>query len=262
MNQIELFKRLPKTNCGDCPQKACLPFSFSVIKGEAELADCPYLTDEERELISGDLIRSDWREELLVKMKEEVQKIDFASVAEGLGARLTDAGLVLPCLGRMFTISPEGEVTTQGHITPWVKILLLHYLRTCGSGPLSDRWVSFTELKDGMMKSTAFHRECEDPLRRLLESNGQPVGMMLQRLGATVRNDFPTPHAWHLLLLPKVPIVILFWPPEEEFESKVKILFDATADKFLDVESLVFLVEGLVKNIEMFLSLDKKKHIC
>ncbi|MCK7467534.1 MAG: hypothetical protein MZU91_04995 [Desulfosudis oleivorans] len=36
-------------------------------QGEAELADCPHLTDEERELISGDLTRSDWREELIVK---------------------------------------------------------------------------------------------------------------------------------------------------------------------------------------------------
>jgi len=37
----------------------------------------------------------------------------------------------------------------------------------------------------------------------------------------------------------------------------VKILFDQTADKFLDVESLMFLLEGLVKNIERVLSLDK-----
>jgi len=36
----------------------------------------------------------------------------------------------------------------------------------------------------------------------------------------------------------------------------VQILFDQTADKFLDVESLMFLLEGLVKNIERVLSLD------
>jgi len=32
--------------------------------------------------------------------------------------------------------------------------------------------------------------------------------------------------------------------------SKVKILFDSTADRFLDAESLIFLLEGLVKNVE------------
>jgi hypothetical protein len=45
--------------------------------------------------------------------------------------------------------------------------------------------------------------------------------------------------------------VILYWPEEDEFPSKVKILFDRTADKFLDVESIIFLVEGFAKNIEM-----------
>jgi hypothetical protein len=29
------------------------------------------------------------------------------------------------------------------------------------------------------------------------------------------------------------------------------MLFDSSADRFLDVESLIFLVEGLTKNIEM-----------
>ena len=30
--------------------------------------------------------------------------------------------------------------------------------------------------------------------------------------------------------------------------------FDASADKFLDIESLLFLLEGLVKNIEILFS--------
>ena len=51
-----------------------------------------------------------------------------------------------------------------------------------------------------------------------------------------------------------MPVVILYWPADTEFGSKVKILFDSTADKFLDVESIIFLVEGLVYNIEAALS--------
>jgi hypothetical protein len=44
--------------------------------------------------------------------------------------------------------------------------------------------------------------------------------------------------------------MILYWPADSEFASKVKILFDSTADRFLDVESIMFLVEGLVYNLE------------
>lgn len=56
-------------------------------------------------------------------------------------------------------------------------------------------------------------------------------------------------------LLIKAPaVIILYWPADIEFESKVKVLFDSTADKFLDVESILFLAEGLVYNIEAALS--------
>ena len=60
----------------------------------------------------------------------------------------------------------------------------------------------------------------------------------------------PAPVAWKIFALPRVPVLLLYWPHDEEFPSKIKILFDATADRFLDVESLTFLIEGLVKNIE------------
>jgi hypothetical protein len=48
--------------------------------------------------------------------------------------------------------------------------------------------------------------------------------------------------------------MILYWPSDSEFESKVKVLFDSTADRYLDVESIMFLVEGLVYNIEAAMS--------
>jgi hypothetical protein len=78
----------------------------------------------------------------------------------------------------------------------------------------------------------------------------QKVDSILAGHGALKRDDFPTQHAWHITLLPKVPVVILYWPADSEFGSKVKILLDSTADKFLDVESLMFLVEGLVYKVE------------
>ena len=76
---------------------------------------------------------------------------------------------------------------------------------------------------------------------------------MLSRMGTKKKRDFPTEHAWQLFLLPKLPLIVLYWPREEEFPARVKILFDSSADRYLDAESLIFLVEGLVKNIEMSL---------
>ncbi|MFO0754503.1 MAG: DUF3786 domain-containing protein [Thermodesulfovibrionales bacterium] len=258
MNPLELYKKLPRKNCGGCAQKACMPFALAVIKGDADAGECPLLPSGEAEAIRGSLTRSDWREELILKLREEVGKIRFGEIAAGLGGVMRGDSLVLHCLGREFSITPEGEIHTGGFITPWMRILLLHYIRTSGKEDLTGRWISYGEMKCGMMKASAFLREAEDPLRELFDRDTGRVEAVLAGLGAERRDDFPTQHAWLLHLLPKMPAMILYWPSEEEFPSKAKVLFDSTADAFLDVESIIFLVEGLIKNIENNLFLDKK----
>lgn len=250
MNTIELYKLLPKKNCGECQQKLCMPFAFAVTKGEADISECPLISDQEIESIRGSLIKFDWRENLISKLKDEVSKISFPEIAEGIGAKLKDDALILQCLGREFLISSDGEITTKGHITSWVKILLLHYIKTSGKSDLSGKWVSFSELKNGMLKSLTFKIECEDPLNIIFRKSIDKSDIVLTKLGAHRQNGFPTKYAWHIYLLPKIPILILYWQDEDDFPSQTKILLDSTAESFLDVESLLFLVEGLIKNIE------------
>lgn len=43
---IAIFKLLPKTNCGECGVPTCLAFAMKLAGGKAELAACPYISDE------------------------------------------------------------------------------------------------------------------------------------------------------------------------------------------------------------------------
>jgi acetyl-CoA decarbonylase/synthase complex subunit gamma len=43
---IEIFKLLPKTNCGDCGVPTCLAFAMSLAAGKAELSKCPHVSEE------------------------------------------------------------------------------------------------------------------------------------------------------------------------------------------------------------------------
>jgi len=43
---IEIFKLLPKTNCGDCGVPTCLAFAMSLAAGKAELSACPHVSEE------------------------------------------------------------------------------------------------------------------------------------------------------------------------------------------------------------------------
>jgi acetyl-CoA decarbonylase/synthase complex subunit gamma len=45
---IEIFKLLPKTNCGDCGVPTCLAFAMALAAGKADLSKCPHLSEEAR----------------------------------------------------------------------------------------------------------------------------------------------------------------------------------------------------------------------
>ncbi len=49
---IQIFKLLPKTNCGECGTPTCLAFAMNLAAGKAELDACPYVSDEAREQLS------------------------------------------------------------------------------------------------------------------------------------------------------------------------------------------------------------------
>lgn len=49
---IEIFKMLPKTNCKECGFPTCLAFAMALASGKAELAACPYVSDEVREKLA------------------------------------------------------------------------------------------------------------------------------------------------------------------------------------------------------------------
>ncbi|MDY6880019.1 MAG: acetyl-CoA decarbonylase/synthase complex subunit gamma [Desulfatiglans sp.] len=71
---IQIFKMLPKTNCGECGVPTCLAFAMNLASGKAELDACPYVSDEAREKL------------------DEASAPPIRPVAIGAGARAFKAG--------------------------------------------------------------------------------------------------------------------------------------------------------------------------
>ncbi|RLE07019.1 MAG: acetyl-CoA decarbonylase/synthase complex subunit gamma, partial [Candidatus Aminicenantes bacterium] len=46
LSGLEIFKLLPKTNCGECGVPTCLAFAMKLAQKKAELDQCPYASDE------------------------------------------------------------------------------------------------------------------------------------------------------------------------------------------------------------------------
>jgi acetyl-CoA decarbonylase/synthase complex subunit gamma len=52
LSGIEIFKLLPKTNCGQCGVPTCLAFAMSLAAGKAELSKCPSVSEEAKSKLS------------------------------------------------------------------------------------------------------------------------------------------------------------------------------------------------------------------
>ena len=250
MNQVEIYKKLPGTNCGACKQKACMPFAFALLKGEADLSDCPCLSDKEKEAMSSSAKKNDWRDALTASLKEELKKVQFHAISGNLGAELLDGKLFIRCFGRDVIVGPDGEIQTRNNLTPWMRMLVLFYIRNGGGHGISGKWVLHSELMGGLMKYKAFRRECEEPLKALFDRHFEKTALVLDGYGSVHPAGFATPNAWLLNVFPMLPVVFLYWPDDDEFESKVTIRFDSTADKYFDVEQLIFLIKEIVEDIE------------
>lgn len=44
---LEVFKLLPRTNCGECGFSSCLGFAAELVQGNRRIEDCPPLREEE-----------------------------------------------------------------------------------------------------------------------------------------------------------------------------------------------------------------------
>ena len=52
LSGIQIFKMMPKKNCGECGVPTCLAFAMNLAAGKAELESCPYVSDEAKEALA------------------------------------------------------------------------------------------------------------------------------------------------------------------------------------------------------------------
>ncbi|MFQ6110070.1 MAG: (Fe-S)-binding protein, partial [Candidatus Aminicenantales bacterium] len=46
LSGLDIFKLLPKTNCGDCGVPTCMAFAMKLAQKKAELSQCPHASEE------------------------------------------------------------------------------------------------------------------------------------------------------------------------------------------------------------------------
>lgn len=252
---LEIYALLPKTNCGVCGISTCLAFSAAVLKQEKRPADCPHLGPEAHARMEGNIVQQvnieSTREEQLEKLKQELAAGDILSRVERLDGRKSGDKLVIECLGKEFGVDCSGEVASQCHTHSWFSLPLLDYILHCEGVKPSGRWAPFRELPRGKTWNPLFEQRCEKPLKRIADDHHELFGDLVSMFGATSSGrQFNADISVVLLPLPRVPIMICYWRPEDGMDSQLHVLFDETAERNLPVESLFTMATGIVRMLE------------
>jgi len=112
-------------------------------------------------------------------------------------------------------------------------------------------WVPFRELEGGAPRNGLFVQRCEAPLKQIADKYPNLFEDMVHIFsGKQVDNHYQSDIAIVLYPLPKVPLLVCYWKPDDGLESSLNIFFDTTASENIGTETLYMFIAGIVVMFE------------
>ncbi len=128
--------------------------------------------------------------------------------------------------------TPSGGVAA----TPNVEMFLLVYLLHAKDEPLSRRLVGSNGLAGGSFFFQGPHALPEPGLAASFGGNPDQLYARAAMLEG-VRSGYGDASV-QLQLLPRIPLTVVIWAGDEEFEARAQILFDSTAARHMPLDAL------------------------
>lgn len=254
-NAMEVFKLLDKSNCRKCNEATCLAFASKVFLGEKSLHLCPSLSPEVLEKYQDKqkqkMTSEEFRDILVADLKKEVETCDLEAAAPRVGGVYEKGRLTIRILGKPFSIDTKGQMYSDIHINPWIAGPVLQYVLHCKGVPLTGEWVPFRELKGGREKNGLFVQRSEKAFRKIADTY-TPLFEDLIGLfnGKEVENHYESDISLVLYPLPRVPMLVCYWKPDDGMDSDLNLFFDSSAEDNANIDIVYGLCAGIVVMFE------------
>ena len=249
-NTMDVFTLLEKSNCRLCGEATCLAFAAAVFKGARRLAECPRL-DPAIAATDGEGVESPRTmdqdgEEALRQMQAAIAGIDLAQAAQRLGGRYANDKLTLRTLGKEISVDSRGQFATDIHVHGWIAGPVLTYILTGEGQTPSGNWVPLRELRGGRDWHLFFDQRCTKPMKAVADTYTDLFEDMVHLFnGRRVEGHFDADIGVVLQPLPKLPLLVCYWKPDEGMPSELNLFFDDTAEANLRIEAIYTLGAGL-----------------
>jgi hypothetical protein len=159
------------------------------------------------------------------------------------------ASYVISFLGAEFLCSPDRQTIEPLSENPFVipdfqfSLVLLHHLLEAKPHALSGRWIGEKEIPGGELFFRGPHRLPLEPLRAIFGRQPSLFRKVAERMeGVPVSmGDL----AFQFLVMPRIPLLLVLWEGDEEFEPEMLLRFDRSIEVQLEKLDLIYAMANI-----------------
>lgn len=194
-----------------------------------------------------------WADQLAPGLWDDVDARPAAEAAAAVGAQLQDGVFTVPMVGCRYLVDPAKRrirrADDPGHrVSYQAGVVLLYALARSLGVPASGRMVTPLELPGGRLFFTGAHALATDPLAKRFGSYPELLLEKARALGGEPVAGADC--AVRLPGLPFVPLYVLLWTADAEFEARAVIGIDDRAHYHLDLAAVLALTNILVARLK------------
>lgn len=128
------------------------------------------------------------------------------------------------------------------HFSPelpgWHRLVILHYLDLADGFPLTGKEIPFGQMKSGMVRGGGIDRKSELAIQKLKDFSGNSLAEICSRIvGEQISSNADI--TFRVPFMPRFPITLKIWLPDEDFPASGRLFMDASADHYLTIEDAV-----------------------
>lgn len=174
---------------------------------------------------------------------------DPREIAHNAGVRYDEESQVfhLPTMGIDVTVSyPDCHFSPE--LPGWHRLVILHYLDLSDGFPLTGKEIPFGQMKSGMVRGGGIDQKCELTIRNLKGLSEDKVTNICKNIGGELIAS-NADIAFQIPFLPRFPVMLKIWLPDEDFPASGRLLLDSSADHYLTIEDAVTVAEIILEKL-------------
>ena len=172
------------------------------------------------------------------------------------GTIAQNAGVDYDAAEQIFSFSSMGiplritypDYTITPAVSGWHRLAILHYLDLADGCPLAGKDIPFGQMLSGMVRGGGIDRKCEAQISRIGDLSEERLHELCEALGGE-KIPSNADMAYRIPFLPRFPVTLKVWLPDEEFPASGRLTVDESADHYFTIEDAVMAAELLLDRL-------------